>query len=62
MEGVQGGAEEGAGLLKGFDAPFDEEFSQHLVDADLRREPFDLRGVGRFFEYPLAFFRHIIQR
>ena len=62
VQGVQRGAEEGAGLLEGLDAPLDEEFGQHPVDADLRREPLDLRGVGRFFEDPLTFFRHITQR
>ena len=62
VEGLQRGAEEGAGLLEGLHAALHQKLGEHLVDADLRGEPLDLRGIGRLLEYPLAFFRHIIQR
>ena len=62
VEGVQRRAEEGARLLESLDAALDKQLGQHLVDADFRGEPLHLRGVGRLLEYPLAFFRHIIQR
>ena len=61
VEGFQAGPEERTRLLEGLDAPLDEELGEHPVDAHLRRKPLDLLRVGRFLEYPFAFFRHIIQ-
>ena len=40
----------------------DKQLRQHLVDADFRREPLHLGGIGRLLEDPLAFFAHITQR
>ena len=52
---VKIGAEEGTGLVECLHAPFYEQIGKHLVDADLRRKPFDLLAVGSFLYAPFTF-------
>ena len=61
MEIVKAGAEERAGLLEGLNSPFDKQFGQDTVNAQLGGKPSHLLRISRFLDYPLALFSHIKQ-